>query len=57
VGAGDIHNRRCNDLYEKGEENFIKRDLDRILDAIWNADDLAFISERYRIYFTLIILF
>jgi hypothetical protein len=42
---------------KKEKENFTKLNLDRILDAIWNADDLAFIPERYRIYSTLIILF
>lgn len=42
---------------KKDKENFTKRDLDRVLDAIWNADGLASIPERYRIYSTLIILF
>jgi hypothetical protein len=38
---------------KKDKENFTKRDLDRVLDAIWNADGLASIPERYRIYSTI----
>lgn len=42
---------------KKDKENFTKRDLGCVLDAIWNADGLASIPERYRIYSTSIILF
>jgi hypothetical protein len=42
---------------KKDKENFTKRDLGRVLDAIWNTDGLASIPERYRVYSTLIILF
>jgi hypothetical protein len=47
----------CVVVHIKKKENFTKRDLDRVMDAIWNADDLAFIPMRYCIYATLIILF
>jgi hypothetical protein len=42
---------------KKDKEIFTKRDLDRILDTLWDADDLAFIPGRYRIYSSLITLF
>jgi hypothetical protein len=40
----------------RDKDNFTKRDLDRTFDALWNANDLAFILECYRIYSTLIFL-
>ena len=57
MGAHDLTAEGVLVYVKKDKENFTKRDLDRVLDAIWNADGLASIPERYRIYSTLIILF
>jgi hypothetical protein len=40
----------------KPKDNFTKRDLDRVFQALWDEDDLTFTPEYYCICFTLIAL-